>query len=459
MKTDMTTDSFPAKVLKVIEENHMLSPGCRVLVALSGGADSSALLHVLLELREELGITVCAAHLNHLLRDAESDGDENFVKEMCARLGVPLKVRRADVKSESLGQKKSVEETAREIRYHFLKEAASEFNADRIATAHTLSDSIETVLLNFTRGTGLKGLTGIPPVRGEIVRPLINCTREEVEAYCHERGISFVVDSTNLIPEHSRNKIRLEVVPVLRRINPSFYETAAGSMQTLKEDEEYLAALCRDYEDTQGKKALDICNLLSIQPALRRRVIQNFVKKYGLLFDRKRLILIEYLIRKGRGAVSISGGYAAKVKDGKLVIQPPFFKPHPVFQKLNIRGKTFFRSFLVLHAKIVQNSTQIFKNLDTNNALDCSKVKGSLILRSRLDGDKIRLQKRGGTKSLKKLFNEAKIPPEQRDNIPVIADEEGVVWVCGFGISERAAASDDAPEILTIEVEGDTNVK
>ena len=197
-------------VLKAIKQFSMLEKSHNVTVALSGGADSVSLLHILYELRDELGITLSAAHLNHMIRGDEALRDENFARQECEKLGIPFFCERADVPKYAKEHRVSTELAAREIRYEFL----SNVSDGLIATAHTASDNIETIIFNLARGTGLKGLCGIPPVRENIIRPLIFCTREEIEAYCSANRLSYVTDSTNLSDDYSRNKIRHTIVPV-----------------------------------------------------------------------------------------------------------------------------------------------------------------------------------------------------------------------------------------------------
>lgn len=219
----------------------MIEKGDTVVAALSGGADSVSLLHALTELSGELGITVSACHVNHHLRGAESDADMHFCEEFCKRLGVELRILEADV--ASMQQKhESLEECARRVRYDFFAEVS---DGKKLATAHNSNDCAETVLLNLMRGTGLKGLCGVPPVRGNIIRPLIFCTREEVEEYCQSRGLSWVTDKTNLSTDYTRNKIRHIILPEMLKINGSLFSTMNRMEQSLRDDSDFLDDMAR----------------------------------------------------------------------------------------------------------------------------------------------------------------------------------------------------------------------
>ena len=208
----ISSGSIEAKIAQTAERFAMLPEGGAVVAGVSGGADSMALLFYLLKIAPERGISVCAAHLNHGLRGEEAERDEDFVRSYCAAHGVECRVRRADVRAEAARTGQSEETCGRSLRYAFFAELAQERGA-RIATAHTLSDNVETVLLNLARGTGLSGLCGIPPVRDGIVRPLLFLTRAQTEAYCRENGVPFVTDSTNLTPAYARNPVSYTHLP------------------------------------------------------------------------------------------------------------------------------------------------------------------------------------------------------------------------------------------------------
>ena len=215
----------------------MTQPGDTVICAVSGGADSVCMLHVLLSLRNTLGITVEAAHFNHQLRGEESDRDEAFVRTLCAELGVVLHVDNGDVRARAAKTHESVEEAARALRYAFFSSLSG-----RIATAHTQDDNLETVLLNLTRSTGLAGLCGIPPRRERFIRPMLAVSRAEIEAYLAQNGLSHVTDSTNFLPDARRNRLRQSVIPLLKAENPSLCETAFRMCRLLEADEAQLSA-------------------------------------------------------------------------------------------------------------------------------------------------------------------------------------------------------------------------
>ncbi|MBR2880245.1 MAG: tRNA lysidine(34) synthetase TilS, partial [Oscillospiraceae bacterium] len=250
----------------------MIPPGTKVLCAVSGGADSVALLHFLSKMED---VKLAAAHYNHCLRGTESDADEEFVKTLCGKLGIECVTGRGDVAAYAAESGKSTEEAARTLRYEFLEKTARELGCSCIATAHNADDNAETVLLNLTRGTGLKGLCGIPPVRGKIIRPFLQNTREEIEHYLEQNGLEHIEDSSNALDDYSRNRIRHYVSPVLRQLNPSYTSAIARMTESLREDEEYISSAAAEFigRETKGR-SLSVDAVMALESPVRMRVFR-----------------------------------------------------------------------------------------------------------------------------------------------------------------------------------------
>lgn len=292
------------RVAEALTRFGMLEACRNVTVGLSGGADSCALLRALYELREELGIELSSCHINHSLRGEESDRDEMFARELCGRLGVPIEVYRIDVRA-AVGKHESIEQAARRLRYECFGKAREKFGSV-IATAHTANDSAETVLMNMIRGTGTKGLAGIPPVRDGMIRPLILCTREQTEAYCRENGIAYVTDSTNLEDDCTRNRIRHNVLPLLKEFNPSFIGTVSRMTEAVGEDEDFIsryAAECA--ENSRAGDGYDSLKLKELHPAIRFRIIAAVLRENGIEPSKLRVSQCEELIFRGMGRVNL----------------------------------------------------------------------------------------------------------------------------------------------------------
>ena len=281
--------NFIEKVMAAIADHGMLNGEERVCVALSGGADSVSLLMALCSVKDDLGVEVCACHLNHGLRGADSDSDEQFCRELCGSLNVPLYTKKTDV--AALARKhESTEEAARKARYEFFEEALEHFGGSVLATAHNANDNAETVLLNLTRGTGLKGLCGIPPVRrfgqtGErrVIRPLMYCERGEIEEYLRSIGQSYVTDKTNLSEDYTRNKIRRRVLPGLAEINPSIAGVIGRMTRNLRADSEFLEGLARKaLEEAREGRGWNALALSKLPDPIKARAVRRILIGGGI---------------------------------------------------------------------------------------------------------------------------------------------------------------------------------
>ncbi len=427
-------------VLKAIRDFSLLGDyqGATVTVALSGGADSMSLLHILLSLESDLGITVEAAHFNHLIRGEEALRDEEFVKNQCRNLGVKLYLGQEDVPAFAKEKGISLETAARELRYEFL----SRINKDFIATAHTASDNLETVLFNLARGSAIDGLCGIPPKRDIFIRPLILSTREKVEKYCEINNIPFVTDSTNLSDDYSRNKIRHKIVPILKEINPSIENTVGRMAVSLKEDSEYLKAEATDFlsANLTEKGELDLKKFDTLNRPIATRVIKQFIENAGVSPEAVHINAV-LAITKSQGKISLPRKMNAVSEAGILKIVPcgeDAQKESGYLVNITESDCDFF------------DNTKNVNNLLLKNSIDCDKIIGKSVLRTRLSGDSIRLKNRGCTKSLNKIYNESKIPAEERDKLPVIADDKGVIWIYGIGVAHRCAVDKNTKRVLII---------
>lgn len=421
-------------VLESINRFSLLENSKNVTVALSGGADSVSLLYCLLDLKEKLGISVSAAHLNHCLRGEESLRDEKFVVTLCEKLNVPLSVERIDIKAKSQETGESIELAARKARYAFFSRIA---NGSLIATAHTADDSLETVLFNLSRGTALKGLCGIPPKRDIFIRPLILCTRAQVEEYCDKNSIEFVTDSTNLTDEYTRNKIRHKAVPVLKDINPSVASTVVRNGIVLSEEEQFLQSVTdKALKDSVIDQKINIKTLLSYHKAIVKRALkQFFALNYNYDLENQHIEQLLSLLQNG-GRYSMPLDLLAVSKNGYL-----YFEEYKEIKPLEYKTEI-----------VSVESEKINKKL-LNSLIDCDKIVGEPIIRKRKEGDKIRLADRGVTKTLKKIFTEKKIPINERENLPVVADDEGVIWVYGVGVAERVKVQKNTKKIMLVKSE------
>lgn len=421
------------KLLEAVKAFSLLDGVNSVTVALSGGADSMALLCALSNTKDELGIKLSAAHFNHKIRGAEADRDELFVKEQCIKMNIPLFVGSGNVPKFAEENHLSVELAARQMRYEFLGSVCDGV----IATAHTASDNLETMLFNIVRGTSSKGICGIPPKRDNIIRPLILCTREEIENYCEENKIPFVTDSSNLCDEYSRNKLRLKAVPILKELNSAAEHNAIRAARSLCEDNDFLDGIAkREYEERFKNEQLNVEGFDNLHIAIQKRIIKLFLLKIGAKdLDNIHLLSVLKIALNG-GKTQISGTLDLICKDGFLY-------------KFNEEIPEFSVEILKEDFTLIEKNQKVH-NLLLKNAIDCDKIVGDPVLRNRISGDEIRLKGRNCTKTLKKLFTERKIPLCEREVLPVLADDLGVVWVYNMGVAERVAVDERTKSILKI---------
>lgn len=440
------------KFLACIKDYAMLEKGDSVLVGLSGGADSVCLLLNLLEIAEDYQLKVSAIHLNHQLRGAESDKDEKFCVDLCKRLDVPLTTKKLDVLGVVEKTGKSVEESARDLRYEAFDEHAC---GGKIATAHSLSDNAETVLFNLTRGTGLKGLCGIPPVRDNIIRPLITSTREEIEEYLLKKEQDYVIDKTNLSTDYTRNKIRLEIIPNLKNINPNLLASIGKTIQLLTIENNYLETDTKKvYNRCKiGEKALDLALLRAEHTAIRRRCIAIFLKENCLEQSFDRILAIDEILYGG-GKINLTKHVYIMAKMGILSI----VRDVPVIPDISLPMVLGHNSFLGKKITIsIINHDELDKIENVNKKfaisyLDYDKIQGKVVLRNRRIGDKIQLLNRNFESTVKKLFN-AKIPQEERSHHVFFVDEAGVIFIEDIGISDRIKIDDNTKNILKIVID------
>lgn len=438
----MEHNSMLEQVGQTVARYQMLEPGEEVLVALSGGADSVAMLLCL----RELGYPVCAFHLNHGLRGDEAARDEDFVRSLCAELGVPLTVAREDIAALAAKRKESIETAARVRRYQLLQEHAG---GRKIATAHTADDNIETVLFHLTRGTGAKGMAGIPPVRGAIIRPMLETSRAEIETYLEEIGQAFVVDSTNLTADCTRNRIRHEVVPVLRQINPDLGEAVGRLTRLIRQDDAYLDAQAETLlQESRQEDGCQIQPLREAPPPLSSRALRLLLSQSGVpcaQIGERHILLLEELLASENPSASLDlpNGYSARRSYAKLRImreEPVLLWPE---QRLTVPfdgpvGPDGIRLTLKLSEK-----NQVFYKSFNTFSVDCGKIDiETLTVRARQPGDRLRLTEKGGSRTLKKLMIDRHIPRFDRARLAVIADKHGVIAVQGLGADQSRMGTD-----------------
>lgn len=445
------------KALCALRQYSLFSQGDRIAVGVSGGADSVALLRFLAALRPQFGWDLVVCHIHHGLRGAEADRDECFVRALAEQLGLPCAVSRIDAAALALRDHISVEEAGRMARYAFFAQTAGE--GGRIATAHTLDDSIETVLMNLVRGTGLRGLCGIPRIRDNIVRPLLDCTRAEVEDYLGALGQPYCTDSTNLTDDYTRNRIRHDILPRLCALNPNFPGAMARMLPRLAAQQaltdclaaqsaQQLHAACGGMS-RQGLSALPepVCDRL-----LLRLLEQNRLPVSAAAVER----MTETLRTGGKLDLAARSWFFVAQGDLAAVIYappggiPPVPVPLPQEETPVILPFSPQKSLkLTLCNKIVANTSEKFNISLLKYAIDCDRIKGYSFMRTRRPGDTFIVGKK--QLSLGEAWAAAGIPALLRPALMVLADEQGVLWAEGIGSSSRAAVTENTKQYVIIE--------
>ncbi len=432
------------KVKRTIEKFSLLEGVKSLAVGVSGGADSMCLLEILSKLKEEYDIILKAVHLNHGIRGEEALRDQRAVEDFCKKLGIECLSFTLDIPALSKEMGVGEEECGRIKRYECYNLAV----CDAVATAHTLSDSIETMVFNLIRGTGTKGLCGIPPRRDNIIRPLIECTRKEIEVYCEENSIHYITDSTNLSDDYTRNFIRHNIIPNFSYVNENFESAISSAVETLRLENDFMEnskeTLLKLSDSESGYK---VDSLASAHPAVRRRAIAEILG-FNMPKDveKRHIDLVDSAIIKGEGKIEITKDLYIVISDGIMFFQGN----EPGCDEWQTEEKSGI--FLTPYGKytLVSASAQ-YKGM---NAIDADKLKGKVIMSSRQQGDRFFNKKRGQTKTLKKLFNESKIPAKERGSIAILRDDENVVWIDGFGTDGKYLPDINTKNVLIIKKGG-----
>lgn len=445
-------DAFLNKMSAFAAKYDMLPSGCRILAAVSGGADSMCLLDSLLALSAKGGFTVCAAHYNHRLRGAESDADEAFVRDFCLEKGIDFLAGGGDVAGAAAESGRGIEETARDMRYAFLKSAAESLGCSKIATAHSSGDNAETMLINLARGAGTKGLSGIPPVRGNIVRPILCMTRTEIEAQLKSRGVSHREDSSNAADDYTRNRLRHHVIPLLCEINPAFFSSAATAAGLLADDEAYLSSQAEAFiEKCGGRKLgrLPADALAALPLPVARRAVRLMCPK-ELSASHVKAVL-DICTSENPSASADIPGMTVRREYGDVVFGGDVPSGFEAFTIAPGQCRIIPESGLRVICSETVCVEKVHKSLNTF-LFQKASVYGKISIRPRRTGDIIRLCRSNGSKTLKKLFIERKIPASKRALVPVIADDNGPLAIYSLGADSRAAANPGDP-VLKIEFE------
>ena len=471
------------KVRRTISEFDMITPHERVLVAVSGGIDSVALLHILLELAPTFSFRLGVAHFNHGLRGEDADKDAEFVASLAGRLQLPFHADKRDTRSDQKRHRLSLEEAARKLRYAFFTKVREAHGYTKVALGHQADDNAEQILMQLIRGAGMSSMAGIPPIRdATIIRPLIRLTRQQIHYYCRSAGISFVADKTNFDRRHLRNRIRHDLIPLLRRdYNPEVVRSVNRLSDIVRDELRWTEDIC----ETQFRLAItgmkpdllrfSINELRNSVPALRRRIIRKAV---GLVKGDLRHVGFAHIdavmqliaVDSEDGRVHLPGRIEVKTAGNELIVKKhetglrrsgrPIAALHrfryiielPVTVPLTVVVPE--SGVRVIFSRFTTDSPEQLRGAGQQQAFfDMDKLHFPLVLRNIRPGDRFSPLGAGGTQKVKKYFIDHKVPAEKRARCPLLVSGRQIAWVVGHRIAESAKVTASTTQVLKAEVQ------
>lgn len=453
----------------------MVNKNENIICAVSGGADSMAMLIFFLSIKEEYNLNLSVCHVNHLLRGEESFRDERFVQDFCDKNNIQFYLLREDIEQKAKQHKLTVEECGRETRYNFFNKCAKDNNA-KIATAHNLNDYTETIIFNMIRGTGIHGLCGIQPIRDNIIRPLIECERSEIEQYLTENNCNHIEDSTNAQTKYTRNRIRHDIIPIFNKINNNFIKNIFNMSNQLKDINNYIEFQALELMQKSKTDTFYNLEILSTQhSAVLNKFIWLLLKEKSISMNSKIIEDISNIIYNQNGKINIKNNLFAWI-DNKCFFLDYVDKSQKKEKILYVKnvylGYNYISENKILNLRLFKKSEfeEIFSTPDFDkslnlienlknvhlsllkNCIDYDKIGENLYVRNRLPHDVFRPAGRNISKSVKKIMNESKISIDERDNKFILCYNEEIVWIDGIGVSQSACCTETTENILLIEI-------
>lgn len=448
-------------VRATVEKYRMLKRGDNVLAAVSGGPDSVALLFSLMNLAQDYNIKLHIFHLNHQLRP-DADGDAEFVRNLGSALNIPTTVLSADVLAHCRRHKLSIQEGAREVRYRLLEETAGRISASKIATGHNANDAAETFIMRLLQGSGLTGLTGIPPVRdGRIIRPLIETGRDEIIIFLKDNNLEFIEDESNFKDKYYRNKLRLRLMPVLDDLSFNFQKTVLKTCDLLREEDIYLeAAAAEKFSNIAHLHEEDIylsrLPLIKLGPVIGRRVIRIALRKRGMSPRRINSFHLqtiwESVAADTLSCSDLPDGISVCHENGQVVIFSRDIAPIEIL-KLTDGDKLPITSDLCLGLTVSDHRGGSIIVSDCNVAqADADRISWPLAVRSFKPGDRFIPFGMSGSKKVHDFFIDEKVPRRLRQRIPIVADQEKIIWIAGYRLDDRVKITEKTTKLAVIKM-------
>ena len=446
------------KVSRYLQEHNMLSDHNFIIAGVSGGPDSMSMLHVLNKLQEEFGFQLAVAHLNHGLRQ-EADDEQEMVALTCARWEIPFYSETVDIRELAARQKKTLEEAGRDCRYQYFNQLARQLGADRIATAHHQDDQAESVLIHLLRGSGIRGLRGIMPVNGNLIRPLLNISRQEIEQYIIEHNIPSCLDLSNQNTEFLRNRIRWQLIPLLEEYNPRIKETLAGLAEIAREENDALekemeARWTEVVSEKDEGLYLDSEMISRLHPAYQKRLIMTALGQVSGHTDWSRGDVIrvwELLQQPGSSTtIDLKQNLKARKVYKQLILAHNFLPIEPYCYELPVPGMLTIPETGETYCTTVVHKNNLQPEKEATY-IDYDHIQSPLWMRSRLPGDQYRPVGLQGTCKLKRLFIDLKIPQAKRNGIPILISDNEILAVIGYRVAESVSVTNSTKNILVIK--------
>ncbi|HOE17009.1 MAG TPA: tRNA lysidine(34) synthetase TilS [Syntrophorhabdaceae bacterium] len=454
-------NSLVKKIKKIIEKEGLIREGDNVLLGASGGIDSTALLHVLLNISGQITFSLGLAHVNHRLRGSESQRDEDFVKDLARRFSLPLYTKKVNVKEFASASGISLQHAGRELRYAFFNDTAKGHNYNKIAIAHTLDDQVETFLLRIIKGTGIRGLSSIPVRRGLIIRPFLFTYKSEIEEYARQNGVSFVDDSSNEKVIYERNFLRKKIIPVMEELNPAVKEKIFSLLQDITAinllfDDRSKAFLLKEKEGLGEESVFDAAALANTDEETRFRVLSDTLASIEPRFIplRQHIFSIERIIKAKKPNLTVILPYGLKAKKvyKSLIFTKKSLLP-PVTDQIPLTtGKNILKSFNIALTVSTQKRPSAMTLENHNVAFFDRQKTGDLSVRTFRPGDRFFPLGMKNHVKLKDFFISRKVPREERRLIPLLISGNDIIWIIGHRIDERYKVTEMTRETLKVTV-------
>jgi tRNA(Ile)-lysidine synthase len=448
-------------LVEKVKNSGLINYNDKIVVGVSGGPDSMCLLNILLTLSKEFDLIIFVVHINHCLRE-EADFEENYVRNFCDKSNIKFFSKKTDISTLAKQNKVSTEEIAREVRYNFFYEILKQTGSNKIAVAHNANDNAETILMNILRGCGPDGLTGISEINQNIIRPLIDIKRSEIEEYCSENMIQTMIDKTNLESVYMRNKIRNNIIPYLQEFNPDIIAGLNKMGNIIQEEEEFIEEyIDEEYKeikiDDKEKVILDKEKFIHLKTGLQRRILRKAVFEFcgslkNISFNAIDNAILIIKDSHNGNIVKITNKVKILINYNKLEFFDEKEEKKDFIYELNIPGMTYIHeldSYVSVEIADADKVPDIIKEKN-KKIFDIAKTGKKLYLRNRKNGDYFYPTGMTGTKKIKDFFSDNKIELYERDRIPILTNENDIIWVVGMRSSKKFLKDKSTKEVIII---------